>query len=335
MKKFLTYDLETTFLQKKQKRPATRILEIALSKADECYQNLVNPCEKYATGEEIINSLDEMKQHPTSTIRFWTKLLVEKHALPSNLKRSDVYKQADAISTLLIRSDLARKYADKYTVSQWLYALENNHDKVSVAQKFLDKYKVKETPKSLKFVTTAEALKNALDFGQKFMWIAHNGKSFDMPIVKGNCDRNSLSYDSVEFKDSLRVLRNKLDLDSYSQPNIYRCLFGTGYKAHHALHDTEALREILDHVAEKNKTTVVDLFKVKKLPIKIKCQSDLLSLRGVGPKTVMKLKEKGISSKSQLLEFVDTHTQDQFLIKFKGLYRYKKLASMLYNTADV
>ena len=68
MEKFLTYDLETTFLQKKQKRPATRILEIALSKADECYQNLVNPCEKYATGEEIINSLDEMKQHVSFSI---------------------------------------------------------------------------------------------------------------------------------------------------------------------------------------------------------------------------------------------------------------------------
>ena len=335
MKKFLTYDLETTFVQKKQKRPATRMLEIALKKANESYHSLINPCDKYSTGEEVIASLDEMKQHPESSIRFWTKLLVEKHALPSNLKRSGVFKQANAISKLLVRSDLARKNADKYTNSQWLYALENNHDKVSVAKQFLDKYKVNETPKSLKFITTKEALKAALDFGQKYMWIAHNGKSFDMPIVKGNCDRNDLTYDSVEFNDSLRMLRIKLDMDSYSQPNIYRCLFGKGYRAHHALDDADALMEIIHHVAEKENTTVIDLFKVKKLPIKIKCQSDLLSLKGVGPKTAMKFKEKGIASKSQLFDFVARHSQDEFLVKFKGLYRYKTLATMLYNSVEV
>lgn len=335
MKKFLTYDLETTFLQKKQKRPVTRMLEIALKKTEESFQRLINPCEQYSTGNQIIESLDTMKQHPQSSLRFWTKLLIEKHALPSNLKRADVFKQADEISKLLVRSDIARKNTGEYTTEQWLYALENNHDKVSVAKQFLDKYEVDETPKSVKFFTTKEALSDALEFGQKHAWIAHNGKSFDMPIVIGNCDRNNLTYDSIEFKDSLRMLRIKLDMDSYSQPNIYRNLFSKGYKAHHALHDCVALQEILDHVAEKEKTTVLDLFKVKKLPIKVKCNSDLVSIKGIGPKTAIKFKERGIASKKDLYEYVDTHSIESFLEKFKGLYRYRKLAERLYHTATV
>jgi len=330
MKKFLTYDLETTFIQKKQKRPATRMLEIALKKTEESFQRLINPCDQYNTGNQIIESLDTMKQHPQSTLRFWTKLLVEKHALPSNLKRADITKQPDEISKLLVRSDIARKNTGDYTTEQWLYALENNHDKVSVAKQFLDKYEVDETPKSLKFVTTEEALSGALEFGQKYAWIAHNGKSFDMPIVIGNCDRNSLAYDSIEFKDSLRMLRIKLDMDSYSQPNIYRNLFSKGYKAHHALNDCVALGEILDHVAQKEKTTVLDLFKIKKLPIKIKCNSDLVSIKGIGPKTAIKFKERGIASKKELHAYIDSHSKDDFLAKFKGLYRYKKLAESLY-----
>ena len=40
----------------------------------------VHPCEKYATGDELIQSLDEMKQAPEATLRFWTKLLIGKKA---------------------------------------------------------------------------------------------------------------------------------------------------------------------------------------------------------------------------------------------------------------
>ena len=88
------------------------MLEIALNTAESTFHRLVNPCEHYDTGEELVESLDEMKQHPDSTLRFWTKLLVEKRALPSNMKRATSAKQADAISTLLVRSDIAKKQAE-------------------------------------------------------------------------------------------------------------------------------------------------------------------------------------------------------------------------------
>ena len=108
MKRILTYDLETTFLQKGQKRPSQRIIEIGMYTPEKSFQRMINPCEKYDTGEEIIQSLDTMKQAPAASLRFWTKLLVEKKALPSHLRRQNTLKQADAISKLLLRSDIAK-----------------------------------------------------------------------------------------------------------------------------------------------------------------------------------------------------------------------------------
>lgn len=337
MKKFLTYDLETTFLQRGQKRPSQRMLEIALNKVESTFHKLVNPCEKYATGEEIVSSLEDMKQHPDSTLRFWTKLLVEKRALPSNLKRSGTTKQAEAISKLLVRSDNAKKQAEytEYSETQWLYALENHHDKVNVSLQYLNKYEAEEKPKSVLFYNTNEALTGALTFGKGATWVAHNGKSFDMPIVKGNCDRHELSYKDVEFEDSLPMFRRKLKMDSYSQPNIYRNVFGTGYKAHHALNDAKALYDLLQYTAKENNQSFEELFKVKKLPCKIKLKSDLLSVKGIGQKSLAKFKAKGIHNKKQLDEFVSSHSQDKFMEEFKGVYRYKKLAHELYNTAII
>lgn len=329
MKKFLTYDLETTFLQKGQKRAAQAILEIALTTADKHFQRLVNPCTSYNTGEALIENLQEMKQHPDATLRFWSKLLVEKRALPSNIKRAQVQTQADAISKLLVRSDLARKHAkERDNVSNWLYALEKHNDMTVMAEKYIKKYQIHEKPKSPMFVTTKEALGGALAFGMDHTWIAHNGKSFDMPIVKGNCERNELKCE-VDFEDSLPMFRRKFPTDSYSQPNLYRTIFGKGYKAHHALDDAKALHELLEHLAKEKETDVMDLFKVKKMTVK-RLDSDLANIKGVGPKTVLKFKEKGIHNKKQLDKWVETHDKEEFLKEFKGLYRYKKLAELLY-----
>ena len=336
MKRILTYDLETTFLQKGQKRPSQRIIEIGMYTPDKRFQRMVNPCEKYATGEEIIQSLDDMKQAPEASLRFWTKLLVGKKALPSHLKRQNTLKQANAISKLLLRSDLAKEQhaiSDKYTTNQWLYALEEHHDKVNVAQQYLDKYEAKETPKSLLFHTTKSVLTQALSFGEKLTWVAHNGKSFDMPIVLGNCDRCNLVPDSIRFEDSLPMLRRKLSLPSYSQPIVYKSCFNTAYKAHHALEDATALYRILEYV--KKDGTILDLFNTKKLRIKIKKTSDLLLIKGIGPKSVKVFYTKGIKTKADLNKWVDTHDIGDWNTTFSSVYAYKKLGERLFNTAIV
>ena len=323
----LTYDLETTFLQKGQKRTAQRILEIALCKADQHFQRLINPCSKYNTGEILVQNLKDMNQHPDSTLRFWTKLLVEKGSLASNLKRANTEKQAREISTLLVRSDIAKKQAEDtdYSVNQWLYALENHHDKIKVARTFLEKYEAKEKAKSPAFYDTKDSLAQALKFGNGYTWIAHNGKSFDMPIIKGNCQRLDLTCD-ITFRDSLYMFKKHIKSDSYSQPNLYRNAFGKGYKAHHALDDAKALFQLIEHTLKTHK----DFFVVKKLPNPVKMTSDLLEIKGVGQKTLAKFKSNGIHNKKQLDEYVSTHSRDEFMQEFKDVYRYKKLARELY-----
>ncbi len=336
MKRILTYDLETTILQKGQKRPSQRIIEIGMYTPDKKFQRMINPCEKYTTGEEVIQSLDDMKQAPEASLRFWTKLLIGKKALPSHLRRQNTLKQADAISKLLLRSDVAKEQhtiSDKYTVEQWLYALEEHHDKVNVAQQYLDKYEAKETPKSLLFHTTKSVLTEALSFGEKHTWIAHNGKSFDMPIVLGNCDRCNLIPDSITFEDSLPMLRRKLNLASYSQPIVYKSCFNTVYKAHHALEDATALYRILDYV--KKDGTILDLFNTKKLPIKIRKTSDLFLIKGIGPKSVKVFYSKGIKTKADLNKWVDRHDIEDWNTTFSSVYAYKKLGERLFNTATV
>lgn len=342
MKKFLTYDLETTFLQKGYKRPSQRILEIAFyargAGTEHTFHRLVNPVEGYTrgmTGEHVIKNLEEMNQHSESTIRFWTKLLVEKSALASHMKRQSVQKQADAISKLLTRSDLARQLGTStdYSAKQWLYALEEHHDKETVAQRFLDKHSTRGMkPKSVLFYNINESLKDAHEFiNEHKPWacIAHNGKSFDMPIVLGNAKRCDIKFD-VRFEDSLPMFRRKLPgHESYSQPLLYRDVFQKGYKAHHALDDAKALSELIEYTIKEKEETIDTLFEVKKLPIKVK-MSDLTSIKGVGPKSARVFVELGVKNKKQLDKWIKTYDKKQFLKTFSGVYAYRKLADRLY-----
>ena len=153
-----------------------------------------------------------------------------------------------------------------------------------------------------------------------------------MPIVLGNCDRCNIVPDSITFEDSLPMLRRKLNLPSYSQPNVYKSCFNKGYKAHHAYEDAKALYQVLEHVAEGN---ILDLFNTKKLPIKIKKTSDLRQIKGVGPKSVIIFNANGIYNRSQLDKWIASHTIEQFKGRFNRVYAYKKLAERLFNTAII
>lgn len=336
MKRFLTYDLETTFLQKGQKRPSQRIIEIALYTPNKQFCRMVNPCEKYNTSEEVIQSLTNMNQHVVATLRFWSKLLAEKGVISSHFKRASIETQAKTISNLLLRSDIAKKQSEysNYSPEQWLYALENHHDNITVSKQYLDKYESKEKPKGILFYTTESALSEALKFGHGFTWVAHNGKSFDMPIIKGNCERCELN-DLPLFEDSLPMFRKKLISDKYSQPYLYQTFIGKPYKAHHALHDAKALYELLQYTQKVTSNTMEDLFKIKKLSRKIKLKSDLLAMKGIGQKSLATFKSKGIHTKKDLNAFVKKHSFDEFIETFRGVYRYKKLAEELYNVALV
>ena len=57
------------------------MLEIGLHGENIKYQKLINPLQKYDTGEDIIKNLIDMDQDPDKTIHFWTLNL---HSKASN-----------------------------------------------------------------------------------------------------------------------------------------------------------------------------------------------------------------------------------------------------------
>ncbi len=77
--KWLTYDLETTFLKKGFKRKDNSYCKEAVyGKDNKGFQQLVNPINKYQNGKQLIKSLEQEGQHPEKTVQFWTKLLIGK-----------------------------------------------------------------------------------------------------------------------------------------------------------------------------------------------------------------------------------------------------------------
>lgn len=143
------------------------------------------------------------------------------------------------------------------------------------------------------FLHPIDAIKKAHAFANhKETWVAHNGKSFDFHILKAHMDQADLTHPT--FLDSLPILRKELDLVSYSQPLVYKALFKDTYKAHHALHDAQALQKIWKRVEPETKTKDAKDAKTKD------AKSELLQLHGVGPKSVAELNKHGIFNVRQL-----------------------------------
>ena len=287
--KWLTYDLETTFLRKGFKRKDTLIIEIALhgKNKKESFQRLVNPLKKYATGLEVIESLNETGQSPDKSINFWVKLLSQKKMMNTSVKRKSVADKAELLAKLLCGSE--------------------------------------------KFITTEKALTEAIEWGKDHKWIAHNGTSFDSKIVKGNAKREDIEL-SIDFADSLPFFRHYMkDEPSYSQPILYKSMFKGKYMAHHALEDAKALHKMLLKCGDN----VIDMFdqlpKKTKTKKYIKMDSDLIDIKGVGPKSVQVFHTKDIHSKEDLKKFITTYPISDWLDQFKGVHAYKKLGEKLYS----
>lgn len=323
------YDLETCFIKSGFKRNITRILEIGfhgiVDSKHKKYNKMINPCSKFDSGKEIISELNKMDQDPEKTIHFWTKLLIEKGALKTNIKRSSTEIKAGHISTLLKRSSIAFEESDdKHTPEKWLFALENFDDDIKKAKEFLNSKKT-EKPKSLLFYPLNGVLNQVINEFGDYIWIAHNGKAFDQKIIEGNCQRLSIDVSCIQFEDSIPVFKRLCkDEPSYSLPILYKSIMKSSYKAHHAYEDAKALYELF--------AKVTDGMKEEEIFVK---KSDLLLLNGVGKKTVEKLNKKNIFTQAQLYDYVDTHTIENWNKDFSDLYRYKALGKSLFSTASV
>ena len=290
--KWLTYDLETTFLQRGMKRKDTMIIEIALygktapkGRSRLFYHSLVNPLMQYSNGEQIRNSLETYGQNVASTINFWIKLLIGKKLLNTSIKRKSLEEKTDVIADLL----------------------------------------TKDMFKPIDIV-----LKEAVEFGKGYTWIAHNGTSFDSKILKGNFTNLNIDC-SIDFADSLHFFRHHIKgQPSYSQPILYKSLFNDKYMAHHALEDAKALHKMLVHtVGDKDICEMFTACERKKKKKKLK--SDLLEIKGIGQGSLKIFKEKHIHKQYDLYQYILSTEIEDFLKTFNKVYAYKKLAEKLYS----
>ena len=85
--------------------------------------------------------------------------------------------------------------------------------------------------------------------------VAHNGESFDVPIILRAIKRHKELYTALEeipilFVDSGKIFRKNLKCDSkektsFSLGSIYRKIFKSEFEAHNAIEDVKALGRIL------------------------------------------------------------------------------------------
>ena len=145
-------------------------------------------------------------------------------------------------------------------------------------------------------------IKEALVFAKDSKWIGYNGKSFDQPILQGYFERMKLKTEPT-FLDALPICR-QLHLTSHSQENVFKFLFsGSTYRAHLALDDAVALDAILQELAQRNSSSVIELFETyNKLKNKTtaKQQHELLTIKYIGPKTLEILLRNNIDSIKKL-----------------------------------
>lgn len=313
MKKFITYDLEACFLKKGFKRNDTKLLEIGLYNDEVSFETLVNPLSSYSTGDKLLSNLDELNQHPENTINFWTKLLIGKKGMETKMKRRSVEEKADAISTLLCRSDIAITHDNP---GDMMLALKRHNDDEEKAK---DDVRTGEVGFKQTFMTAEKACQKALDVGKDYIWVAHNGTSFDEKILKGHQDHD---WSKIKFLDSIPIIKKwNPGLKSYAQTEVYHHLFNKSYFAHHALQDAKALYKIMSHILEPG--DLDSFLSEKKTKVKTHKESSLYDLPNIGKKSVERLHKDGITSSVQLLNIVQTLSFEAWCKKFSYIHRHK------------
>lgn len=227
-------DLETTIAGKVpdtiqpsgQKRYETRIIEIGAvdwKNPSRTFGCLVNPIPASTTLDSVDDLFKWMTKHhqkPSSTLNFWSKVLVKRKSVTRTMFRSEE-------APLVWLNRTVRNRAVDFV--HW----HNNPTDGPV------------------FVTEEEGLRQLLAFGKGQDWLAHNGKSFDYKVLQGCALRTGLPIpSSIQKHDTLHLFRKCIPgHKSYSQPKLYSALFNEIYNAHVAIDDAKALTRLCQHVS--------------------------------------------------------------------------------------
>jgi len=320
-------DLETTIAGKVpdtiqppgQKRYETRIIEIGAVEwktPTRTFGCLVNPIPASAavhSVEELFAWLTKHHQKPSSTLNFWSKVLVKRKSVLRTMFRHEE-------DPLVWLNRTVKNRAIDFV--HW-----HNHPN--------------DGPE---FVTEEVGLRKLLAFGAGKDWLAHNGKSFDYKVLQGCALRTGLPIpSSIQQHDTLHLFRKYIPgHTSYSQPKLYSALFKETYNAHVAIDDAKALTRLCQHVdtaashptasqptasrpptlqattASRPTTTSnynrMNLqFIIKQPPlttyskIPSKKPSTLIKIKGIGPKSVAALTLLNITSVDQLQAKLKKH----------------------------
>lgn len=150
------------------------------------------------------------------------------------------------------------------------------------------------------------ALMTLLDFTDDIpTWYAHNGKSFDFPILRGNAERVDVDMGHVRCIDSLPLVRKAWPSDkSHSLPKVYaNHVSKIPYNAHLAEDDAKALVRVLKQLMmnkEDPKTTHKKEPKTTKIPTSPVSVLRPGMIRGLGKVGCARLKDRGIRTEKQL-----------------------------------
>ena len=133
--------------------------------------------------------------------------------------------------------------------------------------------------------------------------IAHNGASFDAPILRAYLHRCKLPpLDREWMVDSIPVIKRAVPrLKSYTLGALHRKLVGVPFQAHHASSDALALMRVCQTTALIEGVSLHRLWS--------KTNPPLTSVKGIGPKTSKALRERGIEDLQTLEKLVRENSE--------------------------
>lgn len=158
-----------------------------------------------------------------------------------------------------------------------------------------------------RMVPLRAALVSLLDFtSDEPTWYAHNGKSFDFPILRGNAKKVDVDISHIECIDSLPIVRKAWPEDkSHSLPKVYeKHVSKIPYNAHLAEDDAKALVRVLKQVMMNRDTDSKPKPKSNsKIPTSPVRGGKILRpgmIRGLGKVGCARLRLRGICTEKQL-----------------------------------
>lgn len=245
------FDFETLIARRGRPRTFTRFFEIGAV----CLRNprvlsmLVDPVAEWeiTDAKSLVMAVFDSGMNPRPSIRFWAKTLKRK-GHPYFLKRYRHHFRRRTELGPLPYLESASDMAYAHSLTDMIREGRNRESEFDI-----DVFTLRHPLEAL-----IELRELIYSEGDNTL-VAHNGRSFDFHVLKGNAcrythSRTELRFENVNMVDSIPIFRKLIPgYKTYSQPLLYSSLFGEQYDAHIAIDDARALRKIWVRATTKSK----------------------------------------------------------------------------------